>query len=186
MKLNELIWHLMKYRAVVVSGCQRSGTHIMAKIIGAELGWRYLTDNDYDVDNFNGWAKAVLGGHHIAIQCPHMTHILHLVPPDVAVVYMLRPASEITESFMRVNPGTVQASQAYQMLFYSTMPGVDGDQDDIKWIRVRDMYWQGYQSVVLNGRGFSFQYHDLEEHPMFYKKHQRKGWTMNQTEPKGE
>jgi len=184
MTLRELIGQISGYRMVVVSGAQRSGTHIMAKILALELGWTYLPDTEYNTGDNGDWAKYVLEGDGIAIHCPHMSHMLHLVPDDVAVVYMYRPLDEIEESFARVNPGEVSCCKNEQMLFYSQIRGVHGLQTGKVWTKIRNDYWEILQRVVLDGRGFSFNYHDLEDHPLFYKK--RTDWSMNQIEPKGE
>jgi hypothetical protein len=171
---------------VVVSGPQRSGTHIMALILAQELDWEYIPDNDYNTGDMCDWADKVLTSENSTLHCPHMTHALHLVPPDVAVVYMHRPLGEIESSFARVNPGDVSASRSEQMLFYSQIPGIFEMQTGKRWTEVRNVYWEGYQRLILGGRGFSFYYHALESHPLFVKKEHRKDWEMNQTEPKGE
>jgi len=179
--MKELLALASEYRMVVVSGCQRSGTHIMAKILAHELGWQYITDEDYDVSDFNGWANLILTGVHMAAQCPHMTHLLHETPDDVLVVWMHRPIEELIVSFARVNPGHISASQPYQMLFYSQLPEVGtGRQIGAGWIKVREQYWNMVQRPMLGRRGVTFNYHDLEEHRLFV--HNRTGWTMNQTE----
>lgn len=177
--LSNLVEVVGQYRLVVVSGCQRSGTHIMAKILAHELDWECIPDHDYDADNPDEWANLVLYRQHITIHCPHMTHLLHLVPDDVAVVYMLRPADEIEASFKRVNPGQKSCCSDRQMLFYQTS-GISGKVTGKAWTIVRNTYWEFRQRVILGERGYSFQYHDLEEHPLFVKN--REGWTMNQTE----
>ena len=185
MILDDLLSVVRNYRMIVVSGVQRSGTHIMTKILAKELGWSYVYNSDYNTNITGDWAKMVLHSKSIVLHCPQMTHLLHLVPDDVAVVYMYRPLDEIEVSFDRVNPGEVACSITSQMLFYSQMPGVFGQQKGEKWTLVRNTYWEGYQRFILRGRGFSFYYHDLEEHPLFVGKPERTGWTMNQTE-KGE
>lgn len=183
MTLEGLLARVDQYRAVLVSGCQRSGTHIMAKIIAHELGWDYITDQDYDLSNFNGWSNLVLRAQMAAIQCPHMSHILHEVPTDVAVVWMRRNPVELLESFIRVNPQCLPCSQPYQMLFYSQMPGVPrGQITGMEWIDIREQYWEWKQAPLLGERGITFEFDDLAEHELFVPKPQRKGWAMNQTE----
>jgi len=180
MMLEELLPLVKHSRMILVSGPQRSGTHIMTKILAKELEWGYVYNTDYETDNMGDWAHMVLHGQNIVLHCPQMTHVLHLVPDDVAVVYMYRPLDEIEASFSRVNQGDVSCATTDQMLFYSQIPCVYGRQTGAKWVQVRNAYWEGYQRLILRGRGHYFYYHDLEDHPLFV--HNRDNWTMNQTE----
>ena len=186
MTLRTMLDQISEYRMVVVSGPQRSGTHVMAKIIADELDWIYIPDTEYSAEHNGDWAKYVLESHNVVIHCPHMSHMLHFVPSDVAVVYMYRPIDEIEESFERVNPGEVPCCRTEQMLFYPQPPGVVGSPMGNVCAELKNNYWEAYQQIILGQRGFSFKYHDLESHPLFYKKEDRKDWLMNQTEPKGE
>ena len=183
MQLDALLKLLLRYRLVVVSGVQRSVTHIMARIVAEELGWEYVTDTDYNTDNNSAWAGLVLTGERMAVQCPHMTHMMHLIPEDVAAVWMSRPLDEVRQSFERVNPGAAPASFPEQMLYYSRMPLVEPSAQGDMWNAIREMYWEGYQRVLLGRRGITFEYHELEEHPLFCKN--REGWAMNQVAPDG-
>jgi hypothetical protein len=169
------------YRVILVSGVQRSGTHIMSRILAEELDYIYMSDTDYDVKNNQAWCWMVLDGKGLVIHCPHMSHFLQFAPPDVAVVYMKRPIDEVTRSFTRVNPPqAVQASNPEQGLIYGLSYAGKKRLYSDEWIILRNKCWDDYQHPRLKGRGYTFQYHDLKEHRLF--SHNRKEWTMNQTE----
>jgi hypothetical protein len=125
--LTNLVKTFEEYDRVVVTGPQRSGTQIGAKIIADILKWDFFSEEELDNDrgpkyedrywewvNDDSTKKSVL-------QCPRMSHLCHRTPKNTMVVFMMRDVNEILESdqhrikhFMRRNAraGKMEPSQS--------------------------------------------------------------------------
>jgi hypothetical protein len=91
---------LSNYPTIVVTGPQRSGTRINAKIIAEELGYKYVDEEAFgfrDEEKF----RALLQPSTV-IQAPGLAHIAHTLPANVLVVYMHRDIDDILTSQARI------------------------------------------------------------------------------------
>ena len=91
--------HLKKYSKILVTGPQRSGTRICAKMIAQDTGYHYVDENDIAVDSLNALCKWLKKDDPIVIQCPALMCYAHLlVDQDVMVVVMHRKLEDILEA----------------------------------------------------------------------------------------
>jgi hypothetical protein len=87
---------------IVVTGPQRSGTTIAARMIANDTGHRYVDEVDFGVYDVEAWRRT-LEDECVVVQCPHMLKtILDAPPPDVYVVLMRRDINEIHASEERI------------------------------------------------------------------------------------
>lgn len=88
---------------MVVSGPQRSGTTFAAKVVAAELGWTFLDETTFGIQNRQMWRRLLQHEQRSVVQCPAMMRHLHDdVPDDVLVVVMRRHVSDIVASQHRI------------------------------------------------------------------------------------
>ena len=88
-----IVDELRRFPTIVVTGPQRSGTTICAQIIADELGGHYIDEQEYLVHFFDRfWAFLKAGN---VIHAPALSACCHLLPPEVAVVYVRRNIDEI-------------------------------------------------------------------------------------------
>lgn len=98
--------HLSHYNKILVTGPQRSGTTIAARMIAHDTGLTYLPE-EYVRVNCERSLRHVLETHdHFVLQCPALQHLMHLPGvgdrEDTLVVYTDRPLAEILASAARV------------------------------------------------------------------------------------
>ena len=103
MKLFE---HLNQHQVILVTGPYRSGVKLASTMMGGELGYHVVEiPNTYNsFEFFKGYMEKTLGHNERAIFCaPSMSAWCHVLPEDIAVVFMMRPVNEIIESQMKLN-----------------------------------------------------------------------------------
>lgn len=172
------------YSRVVVTGPQRSGTQIGAKIVADILGWDFFSEAELDCDrgpsyrdrywewvNNDSTKKTVL-------QCPQMSHLCHRTPKDTLVVFMMRPVEDILASdthrikhFQRRNAraGKMEPSQSvftdkrreYSRMFLDRAP-----------VSIEETPHVVYEvwHTIQKKHGFSWRelpYEDLREHHLW-------------------
>jgi len=110
MGLYEEVEEFREYDRVVITGPQRSGTHIAALIVADILGWDAVEENyitmgqhhrrhkrgDHD-ENYFRWVSEPKKKHSV-LQCPQISHACHLTPKGTLVVFMMRDVEEIIAS----------------------------------------------------------------------------------------
>ena len=125
--LTDMVKEYENYKRVVVTGPQRSGTQIGAKIIADILDWDFFSESELDndrgpsySDRYWEWVSNPLT-HQTVLQCPQMSHLCHRTPEDTLIVFMMRNVDDILASdqhrikhFMRRNAraGKLEPSQS--------------------------------------------------------------------------
>jgi hypothetical protein len=95
--------HLAKYRKIVVTGPQRSGTTICARMVAADTGHEYVDEDRFGVSQEGPFWELVKSPLLQVIQAPGMAHICHeLAMPDLFVLFMLRKPKDIMASQVRI------------------------------------------------------------------------------------
>jgi len=170
--LSNLLRFLEPYSRIVVTGCQRSGTRIGAKIIAYELGLDYYDEAAIGTDSMMQLYNLITQRDDFVVQCPALCKNIEAVGKlDVAIVFMMRDTGEILASMRRI--GWDKTWGVFENLLYP------GDQPlPVKKYR----YWLIHQRDQID-HPFSLHYADLVGHPMFYSKEERVGWTFTQTRP---
>lgn len=164
--LSKFIEQLSRFKSVLVTGPQRSGTTIAAHILSAELKKRYVDENEIGIYD---WVRALrlMSEEPSVIQAPGLMYFCTMfVRPEFALVIMRRSLNEIHSSEERIGWRTVYGganvqaeNDRYQATFGVT--AIDGDIAAMKY----DI-WETRQKKTCSN-AFELEYNDLKSHPLF-------------------
>lgn len=164
--------HLKKYPKIIVTGPQRSGTRICAKMIAADTGYHYFDEtvlNDPSVkypDNLPKAKDLILNDTKFVLQAPALAkNVKMLGKPNVLIVWMKRPKEEILASQQRVG----WRYESYELSKYGLSEGVISD--------VKNAEWAALKSQIPNI--LEVEYSSLKEHPLWIQ--ERKDFGACQT-----
>lgn len=161
---------LSEYSRIVVTGPQRSGTTIAAKMVAADTGHTYIDEDDFGITDVTRF-DAVLAGHRIVVQAPHMLRRVADHPPaGTLIVLMRRPVADIHASERRISWGDGSRRAELRALGAS-----EGDPATLKYA-----YWDRHAGNVPNLLELS--YADLAGHPLYVPSEQRVAFGPRQTE----
>jgi len=177
---------------VVVTGPQRSGTRIAARILAEELGFAWLPEEVVGVDDVRALKRLLAVQDRFVIQAPGLSHMCHRLPEivrgecgwssTVLVVWMDRPPAEIRASERRVG-WTRRGHHKAELRKYQRTPEVAGFASKWRHIcEVKRAAWDGVQKVLLRSDGIVLRYRDLETHRLFVPRSGRGAFRWNQTE----
>lgn len=161
--MNQLL-SLSRFKRVLVTGAQRSGTTIAARIVAYETGFTYIDEEDFNVHEKNRFA-AMCEREQIVIHCPAMARWVHEYGSgeDTAVLWVVRALSDILRSQARI--GWDEAPE--KLKYRSVTKSVDKPVAQIK-----QAYWRGYQKNVIPN-ALEVHYGDLVGHPLWVPKGER-------------
>jgi len=152
MNYGDLLPLLHPFDRVLVTGPQRAGTTIAAKILSVDLGLEFLAD------------KILIGGPHhenlirllnsgrtgFVLQCPGVANEIRTVArAGVATVWMMRDEADVAASWAKLGGDPGRPAR-------------------------RNARWAEWQSGIPNA--FELQYESLEGHPLWVPKEERVGW----------
>ncbi len=168
--------HLTRFDKIIVTGPQRSGTRICAKMIAADTGHAFVGEEGVHVDSLNALVARLADGGKKVFQCPALCRYAHQMPDDdIAVVMMIRPVDEIIASQERIG----WDGERVEQLRYGMALGAIAE--------IKYDYWHSVNKLWIDLQGwaencFEISYHDLESHPLWVPKAQRANFTAWQTE----
>ncbi len=172
--MKKVINDLKKYDTIFVTGAQRSGTNIAARIIAHIMGKKYIHENDFNVHDFDKMLTFVGDS---VIQAPALSHTVCDVPKDIAVVFMLRDFDDIIKSEKRV--GWIFGDGERKKYYKKYGIPLD-DKRPICQIK-HDVFFE-HDSKLPNT--YQIHYNDLQGHPLWIDKEHRKDFEAWQTEIK--
>ena len=162
--------HLAPYKKILVSGPQRSGTTICARMIAADLGYRCFDEMEFGVDNIRKVLAIVDALDRIVIQCPSLAASLWMFShPDVLVIFMKRDIGEIVASQNRPiydsSPDRrwTTAHQPVELMKYGRTSGVIA--------QVKYEGWEAQKPYIRNP--LEIEYASLAAHPMWVDRDRR-------------
>lgn len=165
---------LKAHHRIVVTGPQRSGTRIAAKMIAADTGHRFVDEVEFGVFDASRW-RALLDGDGIVVQCPTMLKDVVDDPPSgVYVVLMRRPLEDIHASEKRIGWRTEAFGHA-DVLELMKLGASEGDPAELKY-RYWDTHTKEFPYLELD-------YAELERHPLFVAAPGRRAFGPLQTAP---
>lgn len=170
---------LSEYQALLVTGPQRSGTTIGARVLAQETGLEYIDEDDFGVHDCKLF-EAILRQPGIVVQCPAMSRwIHHYATEQRCVVFMHRLAHEINASADRVGWNYAPELDKYKsiMLNGATMPMLNITRHNLATVTY--MYWQSVQKPACP-HSFDLHFDTLRGHPLFVQDHLRKEFTLRQ------
>jgi hypothetical protein len=165
-----LFEHLAKYRRIAVTGPQRSGTTIAGKMIAEDTGFRYVDERDYAGYDVARW-RQFLAEDGAVVQCPTMLKdLLDDPPPNVFVVLMRRPLSEIQASADRINWESRLKGNTTELRKFGLTEGDSA--------RVKYQYWNEHPKRFAY---LELPYDRLVSHPLYLEKELRARFQPKQT-----
>jgi len=180
--------------SILVTGPQRSGTRIAAKMIASDLGYRFVDERDVMICKLRN-ALDVLETGRVVLQAPglcHLTHLLwdtNLLRAPLSVVVMLRAVDEIRASCERINWNPRQEIDHYRAR-PEFAPYLTPAAHVASW---KYDVWRRYQGPLMDtlvGDGFYFglRYNALSRHDLWVPAEERaadRGWQWDTTERTG-
>ena len=162
--------YLSTFDKVIVTGPQRSGTTICAKMIAADLGYKFYPEERVGIRLPSALWELVDKEHRFVVQCPALCHCIEeFSADDVAIVLMRRDVADIVASEERIK---FQRKRAPELTQYGRKDGVLSE--------VRYDYWEKHQRPYI-AHAFEIEYESLSEHPLWVPKEQRVDFGPRQT-----
>lgn len=159
---------LKEFNNIVISGPQRSGTRIAAKIVAEDTKKTYVDEKYLDFHSLKLLEYFLLHGNNV-IQCPALCHLLHYITaPDTLIIIIRRSIDEIIASERR---RWSEEAERIELLKYGCTGGVISE--------IKYMFWDFIQKDIIGKRAREINYHSLEEHHLFIK--DRKDFRWDQT-----
>jgi GT2 family glycosyltransferase len=158
------------YTSIVVTGPQRSGTRIHAKILAEELGYRYVDEEEFDYRNFSKCLAKMTDK--TVIQAPALASMAHMFPEDALIVYMRRPIDDIVASQNRIKWSPQSEAAERKMC-----PIEDQDQPVAA---LKYQYWDEVQAPQCEYY-INLPYGAFKEHPLWASPEKRWDFAWNQT-----
>jgi len=164
--------HLKKFSTILVTGPQRSGTRICAKMIAKDTGHLYIDELKIHIDSLYLLASWQKKKEAIVVQCPSLSRYIHLIAnkPEIAVVWMLREMNDIYASQKRIG----WAGEAIERMRYEEYS------KDLPIARIKLDYWRKVQKPKIKN-AFEVEYESLSSHRLWLDKEERVNFRSNQT-----
>ncbi len=180
--MNEPLLTLSQYSRIIVSGCQRSGTTFVSKILAQDLGYACIDENDFGVDSKPHFLKK-LEQEKIVIHCPALSHILQEIQtPDSIIVWVSRPYEEIRASMRRINWDT--SFEALEKKKYLCSPFYkEFLETSLPIEELKTLAWKERQVPALKVPHLEIEYHSeyVKQHPLHIPKARRGHFAPKQT-----
>lgn len=174
MKLDELLPLLKGFDAVLVTGPQRSGTTIAARIIAKALGYRYADEAECDIhDPYKADALLVKG--QVVLQAPGLS--CYAQGFTCAVVFMYREIDAIRRSEDRIGWREAYGGANFkaEQTKYDRIYHVTGDNIAL----VKYYVWEAIQRGLCE-HPFELDYESLKDSPLWVEKEERTTFTDRQ------
>lgn len=156
---------------IVVTGPQRSGTTITAKMIAHDTGYRYVDEAEFAVYDVEKWRKIVTEEDRVVVQCPHMLKIIvDSPPPDILVVLMRRNLEDIHNSERRIDWEHRFRGNTRELELFGL---AEGDSAQLKYD-----YWDSSQKPT---NFIEIDYESLRNHLFYVAKEHRVNFHCKQT-----
>jgi len=162
--------NLKVFKKIIVTGPQRAGTTITAKMIAADTGHKYVDENDIGVKQLPRLRRLVENGENIAVHCPALCRFVHEFGrrDDTAVVLVRRPVDDIVASQKRIE----WPAEKEELKRYGLNTGTIA--------QVKYNFWKEKQKQQIN-HAVEVEYASLKNHPMWVPPEKRIGWGPRQT-----
>ena len=172
--MSTIFTWLAEYDRILVTGPQRSGTRICARMIANDTGHRFVDENAIYWDSLMQLTRIYFTTSHFVLQCPTMCRHVHMFSAeDTAVVLMRRNIADIVTSQDRIG------------WKWAEMELGRYDEEDGVISEVKYAFWETHQRARIRN-AFEVQYEDLASHPLWIDKADRKDFRSTQTTRAGE
>jgi hypothetical protein len=158
------------HRRIAVTGPQRSGTTIAARMIAHDTGFTFVDETQFGVHDPAG-LRAALDADGVVVQCPSMLrHLVDEPVPGVLVVLMRRRLDEIHASEDRINWESALRGNSKELAVFGL---TEGDSARLKY-----EYWDSHDRPFPNRE---VDYDSLPAHPLFVPAGLRSEFAPKQT-----
>lgn len=156
--------YLGEYAVILVTGCQRSGTTICARMIAHDTGLTYVDEDDYGTTDREAWGQLVGRAGGCVIHCPAMARYVTDFGDcdDVVIVWVDRRLADVVASEQRIgwNRGKAVGKERDK---YADVPGYS---KDLPICQIKRRYWAQYQKPAIR-HWLEVKYTDLQRHPLW-------------------
>lgn len=160
---------LATFRLVLVTGPQRSGTRICARMVEHDTGLRYVDEQEYGVHDERWFRALARSSQGTVIHAPAMLHLMpEVVTEDVAVLFMRRNHDQIAASQKRVVWGGEKEERAK----YPPFPASPIS-------HIKENFWSEHVGEIAHH--YDIEYHELAEHPLWIAREERQWFSRHQT-----
>lgn len=171
---------LKDYKRILVTGPQRSGTRIAAKMIAADTGYEYIDETEFGVHSRKG-LRNLLCRSYIVVHCPALCRtIVNYSDEETMIVLMRRSIEDIIASEKRIGwefgalDELWKYGVAYNELRREAAEGIP--------ISIRKYeYWEKEQKDRLFN-SLELEYETLSAHSLWLPKETRADFAPEQTE----
>ena len=167
---------------ILVTGPQRSGTTIVARILARELGLDYVDEDDIDIDDYDK-ARAVMRRGNVVLQAPGLCHVADLFE---MVVLAKRPVEDIVASQKRINWQYEDYEKKKYLKLIDSGPWLPFSKEFVKRKKiavVKYTFWDNWQRRAIErwfGLALEVDYDSLEGHPLWVPREQRLDFARRQ------
>lgn len=160
--------HLKDKRNILVTGCQRSGTRLVAKAIALDTGHEYVDETVFQPIKLNGkaneakvrwwnryFAKCVFQAPQLSAKCDTFHGMF--------VVWVRRDPVQVRASMSRID-------WKFEKTELDNYGLADGD-----IIKIKNDMWEN-QKKNLEGRYLEVNYDDLKAHQLWCENHEKFKW----------
>lgn len=160
---------LGKFDKIIVTGPQRSGTRICAKMIAHDTGHRYVDESEVGIDSLYRLRTLLQSNHRFVVQCPALCRHVHVFSDDdTAIVLMRRDVEDIIASQKRIG-------WSWEKVELARYDRSDGAIAEVKY-----RFWEEGQRRQIR-HAFEIEYESLARHPLWVPKLLRRSFRAGQT-----
>ena len=152
------------FNKILVTGPQRSGTTICAKMIEYDLGLDYIDENRVGVSKKYSVDSLMRATNRFVLQCPGIAYMAHTFKDieDLAVIFMVRSVSDIIKSQERIE-------WPYEKLELKKYGAEAGPIAEVKY-----RFWRRDQKPNMNN-AFEINYKSLAAHKLWVEERKHFG-----------
>lgn len=172
---------LQCFPRILVTGPQRSGTRICARMVAKDVGHRYLDEREYAISEAGELSKKLESSREKTVI--HGPAIMAMAPKILRagdlLIYMDRDYNDIKASRARINwnDGQREINRLYTFHPYLMAHAMDGATD----ITLKQALYARY-NITGPFSTMRVYYGDLQDHPLWLEEGKRKNFTWYQTE----
>jgi hypothetical protein len=165
--VGEMLERLKKHSKILVSGAQRSGTRISAKIIARECNLRYVDEKflKYGWPGKDSVSEICEKEDNFVLHCPSASKWLHEFK-DVAVVYITRNFEDVIKSQKKIN-----WTGEKELINYGLQPGQQAMIPSEKY-----KFWRENLPEI----NYEIPYESFQGHPMWLDARENFLWHQTQ------
>ena len=180
--MSDMFAHLSTFDKILVTGPQRSGTHIAAKMIAHDLRYQLVSEEAFSTHSVKKFTQLLERNFQMVVQCPGMCHVIHkFTAYNVCIILMKRDIDDIKASERRIGwgRGLLDELLKYGIKYEHLRSYVKNGSVPISQLKYE--LWDTYQSGKIIHR-LELSYESLSAHPLWIPKEKRMHFGAKQTE----